>query len=369
MRGDPGVSVFKQSWIACLCLVLAQSAAGITIDDSTSALNDRFANDPSFIMANYDLSGVGRSSDGRWATLVSRNVFVSANHFRPGSNSSITFFATNDPTGASVTRSVATAQRIDNSDIWIGKLDNPVPLGYASYDFATENIGSSRQFNRSVYQGENAFVFGQSPNFSGLQDVAVGRNVLDRWFSSVDAAGTIDSAIAADVESESQDVTYEAFLQGGDSGGPLFVDFNEGDSNYDLRLVGTNWFVAQVGNPAVDVNGFAYLGNYDQQIQAFIDGSPIPGDLDGDGDVDNADIGTAVGNFTGAGGSTSMTFADGDMDGDGDIDNADLGVIVGAFTGAMANLSSASVSEPSVPEPGSILLLGMGGLALLRRRR
>jgi len=44
------------------------------------------------------------------------------------------------------------------------------------------------------------------------------------------------------------------------------------------------------------------------------------------------------------------------------VDNADLGLIIGAFTGAHAG-------GAAVPEPGSMLLAGMGVLALLRRRR
>ena len=92
------------------------------------------------------------------------------------------------------------------------------------------------------------------------------------------------------------------------------------------------------------------------------------GDLDMDGDVDNADIGAVVGNFTGSkrlssssGGynfdpiqselityGVSSTTLDcyagvfynaeraalGDLDGDGDVDNADVGKIVGNYTGS-----------------------------------
>ena len=88
----------------------------------------------------------------------------------------------------------------------------------------------------------------------------------------------------------------------------------------------------------------------------------LPGDTDNDGDVDNADIGMASGSFTGAGVSTAMTWADGDVDGDGDVDNADIGFIAGAFTG------SASGGAP-IPEPATLSLLGLGGLAVMRRRR
>ena len=131
-------------------------------------------------------------------------------------------------------------------------------------------------------------------------------------------------------------------------------------ANPDAIVPGTYSVVIE----ASDGLGLTDQKSYIIEVEGILDG-----DTDGDYDVDNADLGRAAGNFTGSGGSIFMTRADGDMDGDGDIDNADLGVIVGAFTGAMANLSSASVSEPSVPEPGSILLLGMGGLVLLRRQR
>jgi hypothetical protein len=82
--------------------------------------------------------------------------------------------------------------------------------------------------------------------------------------------------------------------------------------------------------------------------EMFIRSDPrMAGDLDGDGDVDNQDLGKAGGSFTGAGGSTSMTWEDGDMDGDGDVDNADLGVIGGAFTGASAGgVTASGADEP-----------------------
>ena len=52
-------------------------------------------------------------------------------------------------------------------------------------------------------------------------------------------------------------------------------------------------------------------------------------------DVDNADIGKAIGSFAGSG-ATGKTYFDGDMDFDGDVDNADLGFVAGEFTGALA---------------------------------
>jgi len=70
----------------------------------------------------------------------------------------------------------------------------------------------------------------------------------------------------------------------------------------------------------------------------------------------------AAGAFTGAGGSTTRTWHDGDMDGDGDVDNADLGFIAGRFTGAMAGMTT-------VPEPATLFVTLVTALPLLKRRR
>lgn len=80
----------------------------------------------------------------------------------------------------------------------------------------------------------------------------------------------------------------------------------------------------------------------------------IGGDADGDGDVDNTDIGIVFGNFTGPG-SFGKLWVDGDFDGDGDVDNSDIGVAFGNFTGP-------------APEPTSLGLIAMGSLFALVRR-
>lgn len=245
--------------------LLVADARAIEIEGYVSAENDRFANDPSFIMDQYDLSGVARSSDGRWATLVSRTVFASANHFHPAADgtATITFYETNDLTGPAVTRTVVSGQRVDSSDIWLGELDTPVPVGYAVYDFATEDINNATDFGNSIYNEVNSFMFGKTDTISGDGNVGVGRNVLDGWLEEVTVAGTTDDAMTADAETgPGARVEYEAVLESGDSGGPMFVDLNN-DGN--LTFVGTNWILAST-NPVTPASGFAYLGNYDSQI-------------------------------------------------------------------------------------------------------
>jgi len=56
-------------------------------------------------------------------------------------------------------------------------------------------------------------------------------------------------------------------------------------------------------------------------------GTPCPGDLDGDNDVDQSDLGVLLGDW----GCVAPPDCVGDVDGDGDTDQSDLGVLLPAF--------------------------------------
>ncbi len=272
-----------KTWGAQLLFALVPLASSaIQINNFTELVNDRFADSDNFIANAYDLSGIGRSADksqGRWGTLVSSNVFISANHFHPDAGNSMTFYATNDPNGASATRTVQSGQRIGDSDVWVGILSDPVPSGYATYTFASDPISSSLDFLLSDYNDADAYLFGRSPTAyaTELLNVAVGRNRISDWVPNVTVGSTTDNALLArkDESGDSGYVPYESYLQGGDSGGPLFVD-----TGSEFVFVSSNWFIATLDEPSAglvgDYNGFTYLGNYADDIQAIIDANPVP---------------------------------------------------------------------------------------------
>jgi hypothetical protein len=268
-----------------LALAIPSSLFSAIIAGYNAAANDRFANDPGFIADAYDLSGVAHN--GRWLTMISPNVFLTAEHYRPAIGSSAVFYAGNDPLGDSVARTVSSiGEQIAGSDIWIGTLEQALPLSYANYAFATEDItnlntaangafaADAESFINSPYYQQNAYIIARSQgSYTDALDIAVGRNIIDGFALNAEpgTSGT-GPAIETDVETEGVGdfVNYELGFEIGDSGGPTFVDVDG-----QLVLVGINWYVA-TNNGTPVFNGMSYVGNYTDEINAFLDLHSVP---------------------------------------------------------------------------------------------
>ncbi len=85
----------------------------------------------------------------------------------------------------------------------------------------------------------------------------------------------------------------------------------------------------------------------------------LAGDFDADNDVDGIDFGLWQTGYPMASGAT---LSDGDADADGDVDGIDFGLWQENYP---TNLGGAV----TIPEPATLGILLMGGLALLKRRR
>lgn len=142
-----------------------------------------------------------------------------------------------------------------------------------------------------------------------------------------------------------------------------FISNNEPNIKHPNGLLSTkdSLFVADMGefltgNP----NGAIY------QIQSLV---AFLGDMDGDGDVDNFDIGpfelalTDPGAFASQHPTVTGAALRGDVDGDGDFDNFDIQFFEALLTATGPDAVTA------VPEPTSALLAAMGLVALVGCRR
>jgi len=92
-----------------------------------------------------------------------------------------------------------------------------------------------------------------------------------------------------------------------------------------------------------------------------VTGPALPGDANRNGFVDDDDLAILLGNWTGPFG-TGRLWETGDFEGDCDVADDDLNMLLSNWTGAPP-------AGASVPEPATLSLLALGGLAAMRRKR
>jgi hypothetical protein len=88
----------------------------------------------------------------------------------------------------------------------------------------------------------------------------------------------------------------------------------------------------------------------------------LPGDANGDGTVNGTDLNTVLSSYN----LTGMTWSQGDFNGDGTVNGSDLNIV-------LSNYNQSAGATAAVPEPSTLVLLGMGAVVLVgyscRRRK
>ncbi len=204
-------------------------------------------------------------------------------------------------------------------------------------------------------------------------DARIGR-ILDYVTSDIDFVGktavilTADHGGTAGNHTDPLDLgsyTIPTFLWG--PGVPAGADFysiltnryDPGDTRPDFGEPLQPLRNGDTGNLALSLLGLSPVIGSSLFAELSLPGDEIPGDMDGSGTVDRADVALFVQRFGMADGAGA---SDGDFDGDGSASLADLAILQGNLSAVVG--SPAAAPAAAVSEPAAGYLAGLGALAL-----
>ncbi|MBC8008760.1 MAG: hypothetical protein H7067_01525 [Burkholderiales bacterium] len=251
---------------ATFVLAFSTSAHALLVQGYEADVNERFASgfasapvantDPNFLLAGYDLSGVGwRDNSTQFAvTLISPKHFLTAAHVAPVVDlllpPTVSFLGKDGGVRSYAVESVSTLQyNGQNTDLALGRLGKAVDT-----DFIT--------FYGGLFLGNTAADYQDLPVTLYGANGQVGSNTID-GVGNFDLLpfgggnGTVDTVVSL---TDYDPVTGEAQVQDGESGSPTFVRI----AGNQLALFGIHSAVATGGGVQFTLDSLPFFSAYSQ---------------------------------------------------------------------------------------------------------
>jgi hypothetical protein len=271
----------KKVGVLCVLVLLALQAvsrAELFVQTYEPSRQDRFysGDGKNFLGQAFNWSGVGLSSNGAWATMISPQYFVTAAHLHPAGGNTVTFYSGNTQsadaryqgTVDSWSYQTSFTDETDKtypSDLWIGRLTTPIPDSANITSYPVLGLPTIDD-----YLGQMIYVYGKPQR--------VGRNIID-WVGATGNANpptNVTAVMEYNYDTGSSGLgADECYLISGDSGAPSFVDWNG-----ELALTGIHYYHSGVYDYAPpsaqgSYSGDSFVPYYIDQLDANMGGASV----------------------------------------------------------------------------------------------
>jgi hypothetical protein len=265
------------------------------------------------------------------STMAVQDGTVNFNHYDPGKVWTYGYMGAIDPSGQYLTINISPGATVN--------FDNPIDDAGAEHvtrEWGVEEIDNSGTFTMDAGQLDISGDY----TANSTTGIALWNADVDSTKITVDGTNTIAGELSLSI---------------GDDYTPAFGDvFTLFDDDGSGTLSGQFDTVAGV---SIDSGDKALAVTYDTSAEQVLCEVALPGDATLDTNVDVSDLSVMGSTYNTASGAV---WEDADFNGDGAVDVSDLSVL-GANYGRSYSLS--------VPEPATLALLGLGGIAAIIRRR